>query len=184
MTVINFAMTDELANEYLIATNAAYKYEGNIQKLNDVLDSQNQVSNRNAITMSKLAEATKIAGSRASSSGVEVDELTAAITTMGVVTQAEGGVLGRAFRTILMNLRQVKGEVDGEIIDEESFTKVEKATNALGVKLKETRDGILSLRDPMQILKELAEEYSKLAEGDVRGADLISSLGGKVCLVV
>ena len=173
-------MTAELANEYLIATNAAYKLNGDVLKLNAVLDSQNQVTNRNAITMSKLAEATKIAGSQAASSGVDVDELTAAISTMGVVTQAEGSQLGRAFKGILMNLQQVKGELDnGEIIDAESFTKVEKAADALGVSLKEVRDGVVSLRNPMEVLKELAEVYSNLTEGDVRGANLISSLGGK-----
>ena len=173
-------MTAELANEYLIATNAAYKFNGDVNKLNAVLDSQNQVSNRNAITLSKLAEATKIVGSQAAASGVDIDELTAAITTMGVVTQSEGSVLGRAFKGILMNLQQVKGELDnGEIIDEDSFSKVEKAANALGVELKEIRNGVLSLRDPMQILRELAEIYSSLSEGDVRKANLLSALGGK-----
>lgn len=173
-------MTAELANEYLIATNAAYKLNGDINKLNAILDSQNQVSNRNAITLSKLAEATKIVGSQAAASGIDIDELTAAITTMGVVTQSEGSVLGRAFKGILMNLQQVKGELDnGEIINEESFSKVEKAAKALGVELKEVRNGVLSLRNPMQVLKELAEVYSSLSEGDVRRANLLSSLGGK-----
>src|SRR5690606_12478728 len=105
---------------------------------------------------------------------------TAAITTMGVVTQASGSELGRAFKGILMNLQQIKGETeDGEIIDEESLSKVEESAKDLGVSLKEVRNGVLSLRDPMEVLKELAEVYTSLEDGDIRRANLISSLGGK-----
>ena len=37
-------MTAELANQYLIATNFAYGYGGSVEKLNAVLDSQNQIN--------------------------------------------------------------------------------------------------------------------------------------------
>lgn len=36
-------VTTEVANDYLIATDAAYKYEGNVKKLNAVLDGQNMI---------------------------------------------------------------------------------------------------------------------------------------------
>lgn len=173
-------MTAELANEYIIATNAAYKLNGEVSKINAVLDSQNQVSNKNQVSMSKLAEATKVAGSQAAASGVQVNELTAAVGTMAVVTQGSGEEVGRAFKGILMNLQGVYGETDdGDILDSESFTKVEKAASALGVSLKEVKDGVLQLRDPIEILKELSKAYSNLPQGDVAGANLISALGGK-----
>lgn len=66
-------------------------------------------TNRNAVNMTELANATKIAGSQAAQGGVEVDELTAAIGTMMVATQQGGDIAGRAFRSILMNLQQVSG---------------------------------------------------------------------------
>ena len=37
-------MSADLANKYLLATNAAYKYEGNAEKLNAVLDGQNSIN--------------------------------------------------------------------------------------------------------------------------------------------
>ena len=170
----------ELSNEYLIATNAAYKLNGEVSKLNDVLDGQNYVANRNAVSMEHLANATKVAASQAASSGVAVNEMTAAIGTMVATTQQGGEVAGRAFKAILMNIQQVSGELDdGEVIDEESLTKYEKACNDLGVSLKTVKDGIVSLRDPMQILKELAEAYTSLDEMDARRANLISAIGGK-----
>ena len=53
-------MTAELANEYIIATDAAYKFRSNVTKLSEVLDGQNQVTNKNAIKMEDLGGCHKI----------------------------------------------------------------------------------------------------------------------------
>lgn len=173
-------MTADLSNQYLIATDAAYKLNGEAKKLNGILDGQNYIANNNATNMTQLANATKVVASQAASSGIAVNEMSAAIGTMIAVTQDSGEVAGRAFKAILMNLQQVSGELDdGEIIDETSLTKYEKACNELGVSLKEVKNGIVSLRDPMQILKELSAAYTSLDKMDARRANLISAIGGK-----
>ena len=177
-------MDTELANAYLIATNAAYKLNGSAEKLNDVLDRQNYVTNRNAVNLTELANATKIAGSQASTSSVGVDEMTAAVGTMIATTQEGGEVAGRAFKAIIMNLQQVSADADeigdgGEAITSESLTKYEKACEALGVSLKEVRDGAIKLRGPMQVLEELANSVSKEADGSIKIANLINAVGGK-----
>lgn len=173
-------MSADLSNQYLIATDAAFKLNGEASKLNDILDGQNFIANRNATSMTQLSTATKITASQAASSGVAVNEMSAAIGTMIAVTQDSGEVAGRAFKAILMNLQQVSGELDdGEIIDEESLTKYEKACNALGVSLKTVKDGVVTLRDPMQILNELSKAYTSLDKMDARRANLISAIGGK-----
>ena len=170
----------ELSNEYLIATNTAYKLNGEVSKLNEILDGQNYVSNRSVVSMEHLANATIAAASQAASAGVAVNEMTAAIGTMIATTQQGGDAAGRAFKAILMNLQQVSGELDdGEVIDEESLTKYEKACEDLGVSLKTVKDGVVSLRDPMQILKELSKAYTSLDEMDARRANLINAIGGK-----
>jgi len=181
-------MTAELANEYLIATNAGYKFGGSAEKLNAVLNSQNYITNRNALNMSELAEATKIVASQASQSGIGIDKMTAAVGTMIATTQQGGEVAARAFKGILMNLQQVKGTAEdigdgGEDITTESLTKYEKACVDLGVSLKEVKDGVLQLRDPMVILEELANAVSKESEGSIKVANLINAVGGKFCLV-
>lgn len=91
-------MTAELANEYLIATNAGYKFGGSAEKLNAVLNSQNYITNRNALNMSELAEATKIVASQASQSGIGIDKMTAAVGTMIATTQQGGEVAARALK--------------------------------------------------------------------------------------
>lgn len=80
-----------------------------------------------------------------------------------------------------MNIQQVKGEVgDGEEdITSESLTKYEKAAEALGVSLKEVRNGAVSLRDPMVVLDELATAFNKEADDSIKKANLISAIGGK-----
>ena len=83
-----------------------------------------------------------------------------------------------------MNLQQVKGTAEdigdgGEDITTESLTKYEKACADLGVSLKEVKDGVLQLRDPMVILEELANAVSKESEGSIKVANLINAVGGK-----
>ena len=177
-------MTAEMANQYIIATNAAYNLAGNSEKLNKVLDSQNYITNHNAVSMENLAQATKLAASQAAASGVEIDELTAAVGTMVAVTQQGGDQAGRAFKGILMNIQQVKASAadigdGGEDITTESLSKYEKATAALGVSLKEVKNGTVQLRKPMEVLRDLAIAVNKEGENSVKVANLISAVGGK-----
>lgn len=37
-------LTSDTANSYLLASNAAYNYQGNVEKLNAVLDGQNEIN--------------------------------------------------------------------------------------------------------------------------------------------
>lgn len=91
-------MTADLANQYLIATNAAYDYNGSITELTDTLDRQNYVTNHYALSMNDLAEATKIAASQAAQSGIGIDEMTAALSTMIATTQQGGEIAARSLR--------------------------------------------------------------------------------------
>lgn len=173
-------MTAELANQYLIASDMAFGYGGNVEKLNALLDSQNQITNRNAVSLTELANATKLVASQAAQSGIAEDEMTAAISTMIATTQQGGEIAARSFKGILMNLQQVTGELDdGEVIDEAKLQKVEKRLTSVGVAMKEVKDGTVSLRDPMKVLEELAQVYNSLPDDSVEKAGIISDLGGK-----
>lgn len=177
-------MTAELANQYLIASDMAYGYGGNVEKLTALLDSQNQITNRNAVSLTELANATKIVASQAAQSGVAEDKMTAALSTMIATTQQGGEIAARSFKGILMNLQQVTGELDdGEVIDEAKLQKVEKRLTSVGVAMKEVKDGTVSLRDPMKVLEELAQVYNSLPNDSVEKAGIISDLGGKIYLV-
>lgn len=174
-------MSAELANSYIVATDKAYKMNGSVSALTETLDGANNITNNNAVNMTELADGMSIVGSQAASSQMRVNETTAAIGTLIATTQKSGSEMGNAFKGILMNLQQVTGEVeDGEgAIDETSLTKYEKACKELGVSLSTVKDGVVSLKEPMQILKQLSEEYTKLDKSDAKRANLLSAVGGK-----
>lgn len=102
-------MTADLANSYIIATDKAYDMNGSVTDLTKTLDGANNITNHNAVNMTELAEGMKVVGSQAASSQMSVEETTAAIGTLVAVTQQGGSEMGNAFKGILMNLRQIKG---------------------------------------------------------------------------
>jgi hypothetical protein len=83
-----------------------------------------------------------------------------------------------ALRSILLNLMQVRGELeDGELLDENVFANSEKALLGVGIAVKELRDGVLELRNPMQILDDLANKWDSL--GTIAQSVLLESIGNK-----
>lgn len=143
------------------------------------LDGANYISNRNSATLTDIADATRVSASFAAEAGVQIDELTAAEATMVAATKRSGSEMGRAFRSILLNLQQVSGEFDGEVIDEEQLKKVEKRVHDLGVELEVMGENGAELRNPMQVLKELSQVYNSLPDNSADKRGLISDLGGK-----
>lgn len=172
-------MTAEMANNYILATDAAYKYGGSVEKLNAALDGANYISNKNSASLTDIADATRVSASFAANAGVAIDELTAAEATMIATTKRSGSEMGRAFRSILLNLQQVSGEFDGEEINEEQLKKVEERCHSLGVELEYMKDGVATLRNPMEVLKELSEVFNSLPDNSADKQGLISDLGGK-----
>lgn len=172
-------MTADSANNYLLATDAAYKYKGSIEQLTAALDGANYISNRNSATLTDIADGVRVSASYASEAGVQIDELTAAEATMIATTKRSGSEMGRAFRSILLNLQQVSGEFDGEVIDAESLKKVEDRCHSLGIELETLTAEGAKLRNPMEVLKELAQVYNSLPDSSVDKQGIISDIGGK-----
>ncbi|MDE6208456.1 MAG: phage tail tape measure protein [Lachnospiraceae bacterium] len=174
-------MTAELSDKYITATDAAFNMNGSVDRLTETLDGANNITNKNMVNMTDLAEAMSIVGSQAASSQMKVDEITAAIGTMIAVTKNSGSEIGNAFKAILMNLQQISGNaLDGEsIIDAKSLSQYKKACEDLGVSLYTVKNGAASLKEPMQILKELSVEYTKLSQSDIKRENLLSAVGGE-----
>lgn len=126
-------MTAEMANNYLLATDAAYKYGGSVEKLNAALDGANIISNKNSASLTDIADATRVSASFAANAGIAIDELTAAEATMIATTKRSGSEMGRAFRSIILNLQGVSGEFDGEVIDEEQLKKWKQGATLLAL---------------------------------------------------
>ena len=111
--------TADIANQFLLSMDAAYKYQGSVEKLNRILDISNEIDNKWATSIEKLAEGMGIVAPVAAQLHVTEDELVAMLGTITAVTQRSGSEAARALRSILINLTSdvnaVFEETNGEI---------------------------------------------------------------------
>lgn len=170
-------LTAELANQYIIATDNAYGLGGSVEKLTEILDGANYITNHNAVNMTELAEGMSVVGSTAASLGVEADAATAALGTMLARTKYSGSEAAEALKNILLYTGQMSDKAGG--IDAADLQEYEAACESLNVSLRETKNGMLSLRDPMEVLEELSVAYRKLDETDSRRTGLLDSVGSQ-----
>lgn len=170
-----------LAQDYIEVSDAAYRYFGNVEKLTALLDAQKQVTEQNAVSMAELLNATKASASRLSGIGIGEDEMTALFGTGIAATKESGETVGHAVNGILMSLQKIKGETGlaGGFLDEAALIRAEKRCNSLGIELTGIKDGVTGLRDPVQILKELASAYNSLPDGSARKAGILTDIGGE-----
>ncbi len=170
----------DLAKDYITSSDAAYQYSGNVEKLTALLDSQKQVMDQNALSMAELLNATKESAGQLAEIGIQEDEMTALFGTGLASTGESGETVGRAIGGIIMSLQKLKGKTgfEGEIIDENSLLKAETRCNSLGIELTGVEDGVTKLRNPIQILKELAAAYNSLPDDSAQKAGILSDIGG------
>ena len=125
--------------------------------------------------MAKLADGVSVAGSVFSTSGESVQMFTALLGAGTAATQRSGSEVARGLRTILMNIRQIKGETeDGELINGESISKASTALKEYAG-IQTIVDG--ELRKGSDVLRELAGKWDSL--GSVAQSALAEALGGK-----
>lgn len=160
-------MDTTIANDYLLATNAAYKYKGSVEKLNKVLDSQNYITNNAAISMKDIADATTETASVAAQYGVQIDELSALIATATANTRESGSEVGTALKAIMINLQDTTSKPVTETFD------------ALGISMTKVVNGSEQLKTPIELIYELADAYNSLPEGDIMRANILNEIGQK-----
>lgn len=171
------------ANQFLLSVDAAYQYQGSIESLTRVLDGANELSNNFATSVEKLAGGMGIVSSLAAQAGMAVEETAAAIGTITAVTQESGNSAARALRALVLNIQGETNleidEVTGERWTEEEINKTAEAIQGLNVATREYKDGILQLRNPMEVIGEISEKYREGLISEVQLQELVSSLGGK-----
>lgn len=160
-------MNADIANSYLLATNAAYEFKGSVEELNAVLDGQNMITNRHSVNMTDMAEATSKAASMASQTGVQVNELSAIIGTAVARTKQSGDIVGTALKSLFINLQDT------------SNSKIVDTFNQLGISQTEYINGSEKLKTPIELLKELANVYNALPDGSTLKADVLRNIGNK-----
>lgn len=177
-------VNEETANKFLLAVDAAYKYKGNIDALTRVLDGANEISNNYATSVEKLAGGMGIVSSLAEQAGMKVEETMAAIGTITAKTQESGNSAARALRALILNIQgSTEIEIDTETGERWSEDEIQRTAAALGnlnVATREYKNGIMELRNPMDVIGELAEKYQKGLVTEAQLQEVVASLGGKV----
>ena len=84
--------------------------------------------------------------------------------------------LAKAFEEILLYPKQMTDKTAG--IDINGLLRYEQACQALNVSLRETQNGVSFLRNPMEILSDLSQNYTSLESADPRRTELLNSVGG------
>lgn len=150
------------AAKFLIATDAAYKFGGSQEKLMAVVDGLNEITNKHATDMQKMTEGMTVAGSVFAESGESIETFAALLGAATAKTQRSGSEMARGLRTILMNLRQIRGETeDGELINGESIAAASKALKDYA-NISTMENG--KLRKASDVLADLAKAWSTLDE--------------------
>lgn len=160
-------MNADVANKYLLATNAAYEYAGSAEKLNDVLDGQNMITNRNSVDMTDMAEATTQAGSMAAQAGVQINQLSALVGTAVSRTKKDGNEVGTALKALFINLQNTQND------------KITGTFKDLGLSMTKMVGDSEYLKTPIELIKELSQVYNALPEGSVQKANILTNIGGK-----
>ena len=172
----------ETAQQFLLSVDAAYKYQGNIEKLTAVLDGANEVDNHYATSIQAIAEGLGKVAPIAAQAHVGVDELTAAIGTITAVTQRSGTEAATALRALFLN---IIGDTKTEIDEGVTWTTGEIAglRDVIKVYAKDAYDAAQatgSVINPMKAIAGLAQSMKDGVLTEQKLMEMVSDIGGKL----
>ena len=172
----------ETAQQFLLSVDAAYKYQGNIEKLTAVLDGANEVDNHYATSIQKIAEGLGKVAPIAAQAHVGVDELTAAIGTITAVTQRSGTEASTALRALFLN---IIGDTKTEIDEGVTWTTGEIAglRDVIKVYAKDAYDAAQATGSVINPMKAIAGLSKSMKDGlltEQQLMEMVSDIGGKL----
>ena len=172
----------ETAQQFLLSVDAAYKYQGSIKQLTKVLDGANEIDNRYATSISKIAEGLGKVAPIAAQAHVGVDELTAAIGTITAVTQRSGTEAATALRALFLN---IIGDTKTEIDEGVTWTTGEIAglRDVIKVYAKDAYNAAQATGSVINPMKAIAGLSKSMKDGlltEQQLMEMVSDIGGKL----
>jgi TP901 family phage tail tape measure protein len=172
----------ETAQQFLLSVDAAYQYKGNIEALTKVLNGANEIDNKYATSIEKLAEGLGTVAPVAAQAHVGIDELTAAIGTITAVTQRSGSEAARAFRALVLN---IVGDTKTEIDEGVTWTTGEIAglkdvIRQYAPAAYEAAKATGEVIDPMEAIGGLAQSMKDGLLTEQKLMEMVSDIGSKL----
>lgn len=171
----------ETASQFLLAADAAYKMQGNVEKLSTALDNANTIENNYATSIQKIAEGLPHVASTAAMAHMTLEELMAMLGTITAVTQESGSKAAYASRALIMNIVGEVGKID------ETTEVTEESINSLWSVVEKYADASIvaahaagELINPMEVIGALSKAQNENLLTEVDLTTLAMSLGGKL----
>ena len=179
-------VSSEVANQFLLSVDAAWKYNGSVEALSKVLDEANEVGNNYATSIEKIAKGLPNVASVASMVGMSTEETIAALGTITAVTQQSAAKASTALRALILN---ITGNINGMFEDEagqmvswtdEELSVMQKFLHKYAQDVLDAAQSAGELVNPIDAIRALGKA---LENGQVSARDMyteLSSLGGKL----
>lgn len=177
--------SQEVATKFLLATNAAWKLEGNMERLGQIVDEADYINNNYATSLDKLAAGMPIVASVAENAGMSAEETMAALGTITAATQESGTKAATALRALILNISKEVGTFitdEGEEfeITEESIKTVQGLLEKYAKTEVDAAKAAGELLDPMTAIRALFKGMAEDDLSDVELFNLLSGMGGKL----
>lgn len=175
-------VTEDVANQFLLSVDAAYKFHGSITELSKVLDGANELDNKYATSIEKIAEGLGTVAPVAAQMHVSVGELSAAIGTITAVTQRSGTEAARALRALMLN---IVGDTKTEIDEGVTWTTGEIAglrdvIRQYAPAAYEAAQATGAIINPMEAIGGLAQSMKDGLLTEQQLMEMVSDIGGKL----
>lgn len=177
--------TADVATQFLISANAAWKFGGDMERLGQIVDEADYINNNYATDLGKLSSGLPRVASIAAQAGMSAEETLAALGTITAVTQESGTKAATALRALILN---IEGKV-GEFVDEtgEEFKVTEESVKSMqGLMEKYAKAEIEAAKasgeliNPMTAIKAIFEGMANSDLNDQELFQLLSGMGGKL----
>ena len=172
----------DVANQFLIATDKAYKLNGSVKDLSDVMDKLTVIDHNYATSVEKIADGMGIVAPVAAQAHMSTEELIASLGTITAVTQRSGTEAARALRALILSIiKNTTTEIDeGVTWTVEEINKLQDALKLYAPEVVKAAEATGQLIDPMEAIAALAKSYEDGLLTEAKLAELTSSLGGKI----
>lgn len=167
-------ISSDTALNIITTMDNAWSLGGSVTELTKILNGLFGISSTGAVNIEQLAEGFSLASERVSDFGASSDRTAAATGTL--ITAA--GMEAKEAADALSSLISVISGSYQDCLSTGSATadSFVSACLRLGVSLSETKNGIASMRDPIQIVNELADACNKLSETGPLRTELLSAI--------
>ena len=175
-------VNQETASQFLLAADAAWKMNGNVEQLSLVLDKANEIDNNYATSIEKISEGFPIVANVAAMAGMSVDQTMAAIGTITATTQESGTKAATALRALILN---IMGDTTTEIEDGVTATQ-ESISGLMGLLQRYAPEAVAAAQatgqiiNPMEAIASLSKAVKDGLLSEQELATLETALGGKL----